>query len=55
MQELLRAPQLRQPTAVQGAYAAVVTTQVRLIAALNTEVEQLGQVVAEHFGATPGR
>jgi len=27
-----------------------VTAQVRLIAALNAEVEQLGQVVADHFG-----
>ena len=35
---------------MQAAYAAIVTTQVRLIAALNTEIDQLGQVVAEHFG-----
>jgi hypothetical protein len=27
-----------------------VTTQVRLIATLNTEIEQLGEVVAAHFG-----
>lgn len=26
------------------------TTQVRLIATLNTEIEQLGEVVAAHFG-----
>jgi transposase len=50
LQELLRTPQLRQPPAVQTAYAAIVTTQVRLIAALNAEIDQLGQVVAEHFG-----
>jgi hypothetical protein len=50
VQELLRAAQLRQPTVVQAAYAAVVTTQVRLIAALNAEVDQVGQVVAGHFG-----
>lgn len=50
MQQRLRAAQLRQPDAVQSAYAAIVTTQVRLIAALNAEVEQLGQVVADHFG-----
>ena len=42
--------QLRQPAAVEAAYAAIVTTQVRLIAALNAEIEQLGQVVADHFG-----
>ena len=50
LQQRLRAAQLRQPAVVQGAYAAIVTAQVRLIAALNAEVEQLGQVVAEHFG-----
>ncbi|MGS2620038.1 IS110 family transposase [Micromonospora sp. LZ34] len=50
LQQQLRAGQLRQPDAVEAAYAAIVTTQVRLIAALNAEVEQLGQVVADHFG-----
>jgi transposase len=50
MQETLRSAQLRQPAAVQTAYAAIVTTQVRLIATLNTEIEQLGEVVATHFG-----
>ncbi|WP_446220645.1 IS110 family transposase [Micromonospora sp. IBHARD004] len=50
LQQRLRAGQLRQPDAVQAAYAAIVTAQVRLIAALNAEVEQLGQVVADHFG-----
>ena len=50
LQQRLRAAQLRQPGPVQAAFAAIVTSQVRLIAALNTEVEQLGQVVAEHFG-----
>jgi transposase len=50
LQAVLRAPALRQPAAVQMAYAAVVTGQVRLIAALNGEIEALGEVVAEHFG-----
>ncbi|WP_200216758.1 IS110 family transposase [Micromonospora coerulea] len=50
VQQRLRGAQLRQPDAVQAAYAAIVTAQVRLIAALNVEVEQLGQVVADHFG-----
>jgi transposase len=50
LQAVLRAPALRQPAAVQTAYAAVVTGQVRLIAALNTEIAVLGEVVAEHFG-----
>jgi transposase len=47
---VLCAPALRQPAAVQNAYAAVVTGQVRLIAALNGEIEALEEVVAEHFG-----
>jgi transposase len=50
LQAVLRAPALRQPAAVQQAYAAVVTGQVRLIAALNGEIDALGEVVAEHFG-----
>jgi transposase len=50
LQAVLRAPALRQPAAVQQAYAAVVTGQVRLIAAVNGEIEALAEVVAEHFG-----
>jgi transposase len=50
LQTVLRAPGLRQPAAVQTAYAAVVVGQVRLIAALNTEIGALEEVVAEHFG-----
>jgi transposase len=50
LRAVLCAPALRQPAAVQNAYAAVVTGQVRLIAALNGEIEALGEVVAEHFG-----
>jgi transposase len=50
LQEVLRAAELRQPGPVQAAYAAIVTGQVRLIAALTIEVENLGEVVADHFG-----
>jgi len=50
IQNLLRADRLGQPAPVQAAYAAIVTTQVRLITALNIEIEHLGQVVADHFG-----
>jgi transposase len=50
VQEQLRVAQLRQPGPVQAAYAAIVTSQVRLITALNTEIEHLGEVVAQHFG-----
>jgi transposase len=49
MQTQLRGPQLRQPPAVQAAYAVIVATQVRLITALNTEVAQMGEAVAEQF------
>jgi len=35
MLAVLRAPALRQPATLQGAYAAVVSGQVRIIAALN--------------------
>ena len=50
LQQVLRAPALRQPGPVQAAYAAVVTVQVRLIATLNTQIDELGEVVASHFG-----
>jgi transposase len=50
---LLREDQLRQPPAIQSAYAAVVTSEVAIIAALNTQIDQLGTVVATHFGPHP--
>lgn len=50
IQAVLRAPALRQPGPVQDAYAAIVSGQVRLIVALNAEINALGEVVAEHFG-----
>jgi hypothetical protein len=50
IQAVLRAPALRQPDAVQSAYAVIVTSQIQLIATLNAQVEQIGQVVGEHFG-----
>lgn len=53
IQALLRAPGLRQPAEVQTAYAAIVTSQVRLIGELDTQVSRLGEVVAEHFGPHP--
>jgi transposase len=45
-----RAPALRQPAQVQAAFAAILTSQVRLITALNAEIAELGEVVAHHFG-----
>ncbi len=50
---VLRAPALRQPATLQGAYAAVVTGQVGIITALNTQIALLGQVMGEHFGRHP--
>jgi hypothetical protein len=50
---LLRAPALRQPKTLQSAYAAIVTGQVAIITALNAQITQLQQVVAEHFGRHP--
>jgi hypothetical protein len=50
---ILRAPELRQPGAVQAAFAAIVTAEVALIAALNEQIDTLGQVVGEHFGRHP--
>jgi hypothetical protein len=49
----LRAPGLRQPATVEAAYAAVVVGQVGLITALNEQIAQLQEVVAEHFGRHP--
>jgi transposase len=50
IQAVLRAPQLRQPQPVQAAYAAIVSGQVALIRALNSQIAELGEVVASHFG-----
>jgi transposase len=50
IQDVLRAPALRQPGPVQAAFAAIATSEVRMITAINTEIEALGEVVADHFG-----
>jgi hypothetical protein len=54
IQSVLWASALRQSAQVQPAFAAIVTSQVRLISALNGEIAQLGEVVADHFGRHPG-
>jgi transposase len=46
----LRTQELRQPPVLQDAYAAVVASEVAIITTLNTQIDRLGQVVAEHFG-----
>jgi hypothetical protein len=41
---------LRQPAAIQSAFAVITASEVRLISALTGEIDSLGEVVAEHFG-----
>jgi hypothetical protein len=53
IQAALRAPALRQPAAVQAAFAAIAAGEVRVIATLNSEIATLGEVVAELFGRHP--
>jgi transposase len=53
LQEVLRAPALRQPPTVDSAYATIVVGQVRIIAALNAQITGLAEVVDEHFGRHP--
>ena len=50
---VLRAPGLRQPPVTEGAYAAVVAGQVRIITALNEQIAGLQEVMAEHFDRHP--
>jgi transposase len=50
VQAVLRAEPLRQPRVIQAAYAAIVTSEVAVIETLNTQIDQLGQVVSAHFG-----
>ena len=50
---VLRAPGLRQPPTTEAAYAAVVVGQIGIIGALNEQITQLQEVVAEHFGRHP--
>jgi len=53
IQSALRAPALRQPPAVQAAFAVIAAGEINVIATLNTEIATLGEVVAEHFGRHP--
>jgi transposase len=53
IQTILRAPALRQPAAVERAYAAIVASQVRLITAVLADIETIQAVVAEGFGQHP--
>ena len=53
IRQILRAEQLHRSTAVESAYAAIVTGQVAILQTLNTQINQLGTVVADHFGRHP--
>jgi transposase len=50
IQQIFKTQQLRQPRPVQTAYAAIVSSQVQLINVLNIEIDELGRVMADHFG-----
>src|SRR3954451_1376050 len=50
LQNILRAPELRQPPVLQTGYAAVVASEIAIIGALNTQIDKLGAVVGDHFG-----
>jgi transposase len=51
--QMLRADQLQRSTAVQSAYAAIVAGQVAVLQTLNTQIDELAGVVAQHFGRHP--
>lgn len=53
IQAALRAPAIRQDPAIEAAYAAIVTSAIRLITELNRQVAELQAVVAEGFGQHP--
>jgi hypothetical protein len=53
IQAVLRAPALRQAPPIEAAYAVIVTSAVRLIAGLNSQIAELQAVVAEGFGRHP--
>jgi transposase len=48
--KVLGTQELHQPPVLQEAYAAVVASEVAVVATLNTQIERLGAVVGEHFG-----
>ena len=54
IQAVLRAPALRQPAAVQAAYATIAATQIQLLTALAGQIPTLEEVLAG-FWPAPGR
>ena len=53
IQAVLRAPALRQPAQVEHAYAAIITSHVRLLSSVVEQIPELEQVVGEGFGQHP--
>lgn len=53
IQQILGAEQLRRAAPVESAYAAIVASQVAIVATLNTQIEQMAAVVEAHFGQHP--
>lgn len=53
IQEVLRAPQLAQPSVVAGAYAVTVQAQVAILTTFNTQIKLMEQQVGAHFGRHP--
>jgi transposase len=53
IRQILRAEELRRAPAVEAAYRAIVTSQARIVATLNTQIEEMGAVVDAHFGQHP--
>jgi len=53
LRTLLRTPGLRQPITIEAAYATVVSTQVKLLTAINEQIAQLKAALTEHFGRHP--
>jgi len=53
IQTILRAPALRQPAAVERAYATITQTHVQLLTSLAGQIPDLEEVVAEGFGQHP--
>lgn len=50
---VLRAPALRQPGTIEDAFAAIVVGEVGVISALNAQIAELSEVVAESFDRHP--
>jgi transposase len=53
IQEVLRAPQLAQPSVVAGAYAVTVRSQAAILTTFNTQIKLMEEQVGAHFGRHP--